>query len=374
MGDLLHTVSQWVFRLLTSPWFWLLLLTLLVWRLLLAAYRRLKLSALERMDYTRAVSVDGVFVGEELTLTEIVRNPSWFPLLSVHVDFFMPSGVTVDGIQCVEYTKLTSVFHVPPFSTATRTHTVRVDRRNKYCMSNASVVYRKYEFLYTVPSTFYAYPNQYDADVSLSPDLYRAGNAIANRKYLEDPFFLSGIRPYVSGDPLRAVNFKASARSFSGGKPQWMCNRYDSSRHYDSMIFLDLTSYAQAPMDNTEQIEAGLRSACYLFCQAVNNGGRVGFAANCAVGSSQYSHIPCGSGEPHTKTVLEHFAELSPYGQRDYSMSALLGQLTPDLPTGTDLYLITPFVDSKVAALLRMLERAGRNVCVLPLTTGGDQA
>ena len=36
--------------------------------------------------------------------------------------------------------------------------------------------------------------------------------------------------------------------------------------------------------------------------------------------------------------------------------------------------LLTPFVDSKVAALLRMLERAGRNVCVLPLTTGGDQA
>lgn len=370
MEGILLRLADIASRLLTARWFQILLLLLLAWWLLTLLCRSLKLRMLERVEYERSFSTDGIFVGEELELIERIKNPTWFPLLSVRLDFFMPSGVTVDGIQCKEYTRLTSVFHIPPFSTVTRTHTVKANRRDHYRLQNASIHYRKNEFLFALPIDFYAYPDRYDADAGLSPDLYHAGNAVSDRKYLEDPFFLSGIRPYIAGDPMRAINFKASARSFSGGMPQLMCNSYDSSRNFDSMIFLDLTSYAQAPMDGSEQIENGLRCACFLFCEALRNGGRVGFGANCAVEHSNHIHIPCGSGDLHAKTILESFARISGFAQRDYSMSALLQKYAPELPTGTDVYLVTPYVDQRVGQLLHTLERTGRNVRVIRLTGG----
>jgi len=166
---------------------------------------------------------------------------------------------------------------------------------------------------------------------------------------------------------MRAVNFKATVRSFSGGVRRLMCNQCDSSRNYDSMIFLDLTVYKEIPLGTVEQTEIGLRCACFLFCEALKNGGRVGFCSNCTVDSSPYIHIPCGSGDLHAKSILEHFACISSFAGRDYSMSALLQRVAPTLPAGTDVYLITPMVDFKTGSLLRALERSGVNVQTVPL-------
>lgn len=357
-----------VTRCLLSPWFWLAVLAALLWCILSLIYKKLKLYALEQLHYTRTLSSDGIFVGEELTLTETAQNPTWFPLLGVRLDFFMLSGVTIDDISCNEYTKLTSVFYIPPFSKVQKTHAVRADRRDHYQLQNASIQYKKNEFLFSVPIEFYAYPDQFDVGADLALELHHAGSVISDRKYIEDPFFLSGIRPYRVGDPLRSINFKASARAFVGGRPSLMCNEYDSSRNCDSMIFLDLTTYAQAPLEQTEQTETGLRLACFLFCQAVKNGGRVGFSSNCSLKNENHIYIPCQSSEMHTKTILESFACITGFAQRDYSMSALMERVAPELPTGTDVYLITPFVDAKIGAMLHSLERMGQTVCVIPLS------
>lgn len=368
MEAFLLRLADLISRLLTSPVFWILLLLAAIFGFLAWVYIRLKLGALEEMTYERVFSTDGIFVGDSLEMTETVCNPTWFPLFGVRIEFFMPSGLTIDGIVCKEYQKLTSVFYIPPFASVKKTHTVEANRRDHYRLQNATVKYHKNEFLFTTALDFYAYPDLSDADVGLSPDLYHAGNAVSDQKYIEDPFFIAGIRPYMAGDPMRSINFKASVRSFSGGTRQLMCNSYDSSRNYDSMILLDLASYPDASIDGEEQVETGLRYACYLFCQALQNGGRVGFSTNCAVGSANYIHIPCSSGEHHTKTILERFAEISCYAPHNYSVVNMLGNILPELPLGTDLYLVTPFVDQKTADMIRYAERAGRNIRVIPLT------
>ena len=373
MEGVLLNIADFLSRLLTSLWFWIIVLAVAVWSALTFIYRRLKLRALDKVIYSRNFSTDGIFVGETLELIETIKNPSWFPLFSVKMEFFMPSGLTVDEISCNEYTKLTSIFNIPPYSTVKKVHTVKADKRDHYRLFSSKIKYRTFEYTFESLIDFYAYPNQYDADVNFSMDIFRAGEAISNRKYIEDPFFLSGIRDYRQGDPMRSINFKASVRSFSGGMRCLKCNEYDSSRNYDSMIFLDLTSHAEASMDSEEQIELGLRYSCYLFCEAIKNGGNVGFATNCTVGASRYIHIPCGSSDLHTKTILEQFAEISPYAKRNYSMPAILKKLSLQLPRGTDIYLITPFVDDKTAELLYSLQRMGQNVQVIPLVGGAQE-
>ena len=356
-----------IFRVLLSDWFWIGLCIVTVLYITVFIYRRLKLKALGRVIYSREFSTDGVFVGETLELIETIQNPGWFPLLSIKVEFFMPSGVTVGEISCREYTKLISIFTIPPFSTVKKVHIVRADRRDRYKLFSSTIKYRSFEYTFESEIEFFAYPDKYDADASFFSEINLAGNAVLSRKYVEDPFFVSGIRAYRIGDPLRSINFKASARFFSGGSRCLMCNDYDTSRDYDSMIFLDLFSYPEVSMEAEDQIEQGLRYACYLFCEAIKRDAMVGFSVNCSLGSSRYIYIPCGNGELHIKNVLERFAELSQYARRNYSMSAIIKSVAPDLPQNTDIYLITPYVDTNMADTLNELQRLGKNVKVINL-------
>lgn len=169
---------------------------------------------------------------------------------------------------------------------------------------------------------------------------------------------------------MRSINFKASARGFFGGVRQLMSNDYDSSRNYNSMILLDLTAYPDAPIGEEDQIEVGLRYACYLFSEALKNGGNVGFATNCAAENARYIHVPCGSGTVHTKSILERFAKISTNEKRDYSVNVILQTIAPTLTRGTDVYLITPFVNDKMAGLMNALRHAGQNVEVILLSGG----
>lgn len=333
-------------------------------------YRKAKLNAVSAMEYDREISTDGIFAGETLELTETVCNTGWFPIFGVKMEFYVPAGITVDGIVCNEYTKLTSVFNVPPYATVQKKHTVRADKRGRFYLPDAKFSYRKTDFIFDIPIQFYGYPDYFDAKTDMPADVCRAGNAIADRKYLEDPFFISGIREYRVGDPMRSINFKASGRSFSGGTRSLMSNCYDSSRSYDTMIFLDMNSYAEVPFQTGIQLENGLKYACFLFCEAVKNGGRVGFSSNCAEGEQKFFFIGCDSGEAHIKRILEQFAVID-LAKRNYSMAALLQNHALRLKSGTDIYLITPFVDENTAKMLLSLERSGLNVHTVQLNPGG---
>ena len=376
MLDFIEKAGETVKRVLSKPYFWILLAIVLGMWLLITLYRKMKLKAISQIRYSRAFSTDGVFAGEGFELTEIIHNPTLFPLFFVEVDFFVPSGLTVDGVPCSEFTKSTSIFHIPPYATVKRVHEVTSDKRDHYKLHNAAITYLKNEFVFDVPVDVYVYPDKYFADVDLSREVKMAGDAIAKRKYVEDPFFFSGIRRYIPGDSMRQVNFKASVRSFSGGARQLMCNFYESSRNYDTMIYLDLTDYSNA--ENFEKysaiLESGLRCACYLFCQAQTSGGRVGFAANCATDTARFVNIPCESGNLHTKRILQCFSQISAYARRDYSMNSLLREAVT-LPPYVDIYYVTSFVDNKNAELIHALERVGRSVNVIRLDAqrGGDR-
>ena len=263
MSAILSIILDVVLDILTSPWFWITLGIIVLFLILRSIYRKLKTWALGYLRYSRAFSSDGIFVGESLELIEKVENHSWFPLFSVQIEFFVPAGITVDELVCREYTKVTSFCFVPPFSTVQKKHTITANKRDHYKLNTASVVYRSNEFIFSDQLDFYAYPNCDGATLTLNTDLYHAGNAISDRKYIEDPFFISGIRPYRAGDPMRSINFKASLRSFSGGVRQLVSNNYDSSRNYDSMIFLDLTTYPENSLRAEYQLELGLKYTCF---------------------------------------------------------------------------------------------------------------
>ena len=369
MENIINAIINAVVEVVFSVWFWVVLLVLLLSVIAVSAYRRGKIRALGQLEYSRSFSSDGAFAGDSFEFTEQIHNPTMFPLFLVRMDFFMPAGFSVDDVECREYTKITSIFNIPPYASVTKTHTVRADIRGHYTLETASIIYRGNEFLFSVPFDIYVYPRCVPVTQDTEPDLYRAGNSISRRKYIEDPFFLSGIRPYQSGDPMRSINFKATVRTFSGGVRRLMTNNYDSSRHYDSMILLDVTNYGEMDESREQraQLERGLEYACFLLSEAIRHGGRAGFAANCAVGARKFIKTPCAAGGAHVKSVLRCLSQVNYYSRRDFSFDSLILRVAEEMSAGTDLYLITPYVDSKAGETVRRLESGGVNVCLIPL-------
>ena len=373
MQEILFVIADYGTRIILSPYFWTVVAVTVSFLVIRVLYRKAKLNSLGHLEYTRSFSSDGVFAEDSLTFTEVIRNPTFFPLFSVKMEFFIPSGFVIDGMECDGHTKMTSLFHIPPRATVTKTHSVRADLRGRYHLETSMVRYAKNDFLFSVPFDICVYPNYSAVKANIDTYLYRVGDSISKNKCIEDPFFISGIRRYQVGDPMRNINFKASVRSFSGGMRQMMTNSYDSSRNFDAMIFLDLFNYSQNgdAERQKEQLELGLCYACYILSAVVDHGGSCGFASNCAPAGRAYMHIPCSSGNLHTKRMLEAFASVNYYDKRDHSINSLLENIVKELAAGVDVYLITPVIDSKTALTIRRIEGMGRNVCVIPLSERG---
>ncbi|MBE6597746.1 MAG: DUF58 domain-containing protein [Ruminococcaceae bacterium] len=367
MSDILYWLSETALTLITSRLFWILFFITAISILLFFIYKKLKIWALERVEYLREFSSDGVFVGDTIELVETIKNRTWFPLFSVQVGFFLPSGLKINDLVCNDYTKVTSIFFIPPFSTVSKKHNVVPVKREHYKLNMASILYRKNEFVFNDDIDFFAYPDVFDTGINLSRDLCFSGNIISSKKYIEDRFFVSGVRPYYYGAPMNSINFKASTRSFSGGIRQLVCNSCDSSKNSDSMIFLNLTHYSEISISDEEQVELGLKYACFLFCESLKNAGCVGFATNCSRDFSKYVHIPSGSGVIHSKKILEAFSEIAWYAKRDYSMNAILKKLVPSLSADTDIFLITPMVDDELSRTVNMIKQAGYAIHIIPL-------
>jgi uncharacterized protein (DUF58 family) len=375
MDDVITKAAEILVRILFSAFtavaVLLAILAFLLWRL----YLRLKSRALEQVEYSRSFSSEGVFCGGEIQMTEEIHNPTWFPLLFVEVSFFAPDGLCFDGVERQGYQRLRSVFQLPPYSKAVRVHSVRGLRRDRYHMEAAQIVWRDNAYEFAVPLSLSVYPASFEAPLDILPESQRLGDRLAANRYVEDPYFTSGLREYRRGDPMRSIHFKASARTFSGGRLQLMSRRCDSSRNFDAMVLLDLTPYPEVCSTlahNRALTENGLRIACYLLRETVRNGGRFGFAAN--IESLKYSvnnpfiFIPCATGNLHMKDVLETFAAIPVYRTaRDYSFPALLQAHRDLIPRDMDVYLLSAGVDHGQSRLMREMERAGNTVTLVKI-------
>ncbi len=375
MDEFMSKAADILFGIIFSPVTAVVLLLAVLAFFLRRLYLSLRSRALEQVEYERSFSSDGVFCGGEIQMTEEIRNPTWFPLFFVEVTFFAPDGLCFDGVERQGYQRLRSVFQLLPHSKAVRVHSVRALKRDRYHLEASQIVWRDNAYEFITPISLSVYPASFEAPLDILPESYRLGDRLAGNRYIEDPYFTSGIREYRRGDPMRSIHFKASARTFSGGRRQLMAHDCDSSRNFDAMVLLDLTPYPEVCSTlshNRALTENGLRLACYLLRETVKNGGRYGFAAN--IEALKYSvnnpfiFIPCSTGNLHMKNVLETFAAIPVYRTaREYSFPALLQAHRDLIPRDMDVYLLTAGSDSSYSKLLREMERAGNTVTMVKI-------
>jgi uncharacterized protein (DUF58 family) len=189
-----------------------------------------------------------------------------------------------------------------------------------------------------------------------------AGEQVARAK--GDGIEFADLRPFVPGDRVRRVNWRASARRGA----LWV-NEAHPERNADIVLFLDTFAEAGGPGGGT--LAAGVRAATALAASYLDRRDRVGLVR---LGGTLEWLLP-GSGPAHLHRVVEALLEAD--ASPSYVDKGL--HLVPPrtLPPGALVVAVTPLLDERGRTILVDLYERGWDLAVVevsPLEHAGPPA
>ena len=225
---------------------------------------------------------EAVRAGEPVTLSEIVENRKKLPVPILEAGFRVPVGLRfLDGENIVrsDYLYKRDVFAMLGMECITRKYHLLCQKRGRYPVSQMTLNCRsllhfdEYYREIACDDILYVYARGTDIRGILPSLISVIGERDANRRIIEDPFAFAGIRPYTPSDPMKNINWKASAKG-SG----MMVNSYQSVMADQALILLDLED--RRIIKRSDLVEECISLAASLSRWLIRNRWSVGIAVN----------------------------------------------------------------------------------------------
>lgn len=340
---------------------------------------------MKRLTYERSFSVSRCFEGDHIEMIERLTNGKILPVPWLRVESLLHTGLKFQSDANFDvsngqfYQNHKSLFSLRGNRQLTRRHAVQCMQRGCYRLTSASLTYGD---LFGMFSTWAAvplkeellvYPQPVDYSELNLPSRSYQGDITVRRWVVEDPFTISGVRDYHSGDSLKTINWNATARA---GKLQ--VHRRDFTADYRLMVLLNVEDHEQMweAVNQTQLIEYGIRLAAALVQYATEQGLETGFASNghdLDVPGSAMS-VERGNGSDHLLHMFEQMAKLVIV--RTVPFDALLEQLAAQWKgdESCDIVIISAFMSEKIELAADKLRSDGHSVDWMPIPTLAGQA
>ncbi len=187
---------------------------------------------------------DRVYAGNETKLYEVIENRKRMPIPVLEVGFHTRKELDfadTENTNVSDFIYKRDVFSVLGKQKITREIPVKCTKRGKYEVSDADIT--SYNLLYArhysqsieTSAQLYVYPKNTDVSDVMTLCERMLGTLQCAKRLYEDPFSFRTIRNYTTDDPMKTVNWKASAKTGS-----LMVNTFDSVQSQRAMIFLDI--------------------------------------------------------------------------------------------------------------------------------------
>ena len=349
----------------------------LVW-LLRGLWTRFGLRAL---TYERQLSATRTVVGDDISLELTVRNRKLLPIPWLAVDDLLTRPATVAGhhlepADVPGFGSLRTTWTVGWFERATRQLRIVSDRRGVYEFRSArlqvadlfarELVSEEREATvryWVIPRSV---PVRTSAAMSQLP-----GSARARRGLFEDPAQYAGVRPYLPGDSLRRVHWKATARL---GRA--VSRRHDPGQEREVVLALDAQTipgpFWQMQYDE-ELIEEVCTAAMSLARATIADGVACGLAANgYSLGGRRVVHLAPSAAPGQATRIADELAALSRWASMPFG--TLLGQLARRVRPATIILAISTQAPNAFLPIMRRLSASGHPVRLLALGPEGPGA
>ncbi|WP_163191995.1 DUF58 domain-containing protein [Clostridium thermarum] len=227
-------------------------------------------------------STTSIFQGEEVILTVSVSNKKIMPIWWLGVKYNLSRNLRFqemkDGYAGIDnYCRDT--FFVMAYERITKKYNLFAVKRGYYSIKeieiNSGDLFNDTRLIKKLANNteLYVYPELIslkEIDIVFNK-IY--GEIIAQRSLLEDPFQLRGIREYSSFDSMKAVNWKASARS-----GELKVNQFENTSSAGVTIILNVEKYNS--YDNMEVLERAISITASLATRFMKNGIEVEVISN----------------------------------------------------------------------------------------------
>lgn len=298
---------------------------------------------------------EGIWEGQESTLSEIIENQKKLPLTMLKVKFQTDRHLLfmdTKGSRTTDKFYRNDIFHIGRMEKVTRVLRFTAGRRGYYTIWEADLVASDL-FLtaqYTAAiaidhCSLYVYPKPFSHPEFRQSLKQLSGEVLAKRHLLEDPFEYRGIREYQPMDDLKSINWKATART-----GEFKVNQKNYTAEKSVRIFINLED--TGILKKEDCVEASLQIASALLLLFLEQGMQVAVYCN---GVDVLHNEPCileaGGGIRQREAVLRAFA-LIDTSKPVRSFSELFGSRLSEASGAIMTCIVSPNVYDDFASLI----------------------
>lgn len=251
--------------------------------------------------------------GEEVMLLESITNRKLLPVPMLHLRFKVSRDLQFEDSRqndVTDYYNRNELFSLLMFQRVTRRLNFRCKKRGVYTIKTASLLgsglLMSEEYLLEFPTDteLIVYPGSVNSNRFERMFETMMGNVSTHRFLHEDPFSFRGIRDYQPGDPMKSVNWKASAKAMD-----LKVNVLDFTTEQRVEVYLNLNRETLG-MDN-EVLEESIRLAKTFAARLAKMGMQTALYTN---GLHYESHevvcVETGSGDGFLELANEALAKI----------------------------------------------------------------
>ena len=316
--------------------------------LLLFFLERLLFSRLwgKGIDVSLSFSSSSIREGESVDVEERSENRNYFPFVSVTLSWAL-DRLYSPYRQGSSRLSVASTFHFPRRSIIRRTTSIEGLERGVYTISEGKI-----------SSTDLFSVDEHSSDIFFDTTLhvfparkkmfgrsfaYRGylGSVLSKERSLEDVFEIKTIRQYLPTDPMRNVNWKATARTGS-----MKVNQYEWTTEESVTVVLDLQGGSE------EEKEELIRYTSSFSALILSRGTALSLVTNGRdARDGRKVGVGKGSGEGHIRTIDTALSEIKVSSTTE-DLSSLISSLGEDLSSSPVLFSVSPKEDEIDSFLL----------------------
>ena len=326
--------------------------------------------AFRRLTYSRNLERRRAFIGDEIDYHITVNNDKLLPMIWLDISDTFPIGLQTAGTYRrgvgaeaeLDHRITTSLL---PYQRVTWRYRLRCHARGYHRIGPARLrsgdMFGLTSAEHNVADVEYllVYPHIVDLDRVMTLWERPLGEIRGRRLIQDDPSRFVGLRDYLPSDPLKRIDWKATARH---GKVESRIYEPAATRHM--LIALNArTGDAAWQGSNRRLFERAVTVAASIADYARREDYTFGLVSNAIASySSKWMTVPPGSGRLQLEAVLESLAMAGPFWVTE--LSAVLRDETDALQARATVALVTALLSRAVLQETAAIRQRGHRVVI----------
>ena len=328
-------------------------------------------NAFRSVTHSRSINLKRAFIGDTVDYTVSLDNDKLLPLIWVEIHDSFPDGLELNGATLRgggldsnrQHTITTSLLS---YQKATWKYSMTCTERGFHRIgpvrlrSGDIFGFSSAETRYTEFAHILVYPRVVDLEGLLFPPEHPLGDVRGSRPIYHDTNRVVGLRDYQPRDPLKHIDWKATARA-----------RQLQTKVFEPVVSLNLLIVMNGSSreytwqgSNRRLFERAVTVAASVAGLADRRGYSYGVVSNAVASyTGKWINVPLGASSDQLSMVLEALSMAAPFVVAP--LADVLNAERDSLPAGTTVLLVTPYMGDSLVSEVAAMRDHGYPVIVL---------